>query len=112
MKTNQKLKGQTAIVTGANSGIGKAVAIALAAAGAKVVVNFASDAESADKVVESIKAAGGKAFAHQADVSKEADVQEMFAAALKKFGSIDILVNNAGLQKDAPLIDLSLDDWN
>lgn len=111
MKNPQKLKGQAAIVTGASSGIGKAVAIALAAAGAKVLVNYSTNHEPAQKIVESIKAAGGKAFAYQADVSKEDDVKGMFAAIIKKYGAVDILVNNAGLQKDAALIDMSLEDW-
>ncbi|OOQ62121.1 SDR family oxidoreductase [Mucilaginibacter pedocola] len=112
MKTPQKLKGQAAIVTGADSGIGKAVAIALAAAGAKVLINHIGQHDKADKVVDEITKAGGKAFEFHADVSKEDEVKAMFAAIIKKYGSIDILVNNAGLQEDAALVDMTLEQWN
>lgn len=112
MKTSQTLKGQVALVTGASSGIGKAIAIAMASAGAKVVVNYAGDDEAGREVVEQITAAGGKAFAHKADVSNEEEVKAMFAAVFKQYRTLDILVNNAGLQKDAALVDMSLDDWN
>ncbi|MEO8627340.1 MAG: SDR family oxidoreductase [Betaproteobacteria bacterium] len=105
------LEGQRAIVTGANSGIGEGVAHALAAAGAQVVVNFVAGADRAKAVVEDIKRAGGKAIAIQADVSKEAEVEAMFAQAMEQWGSIDILVNNAGLQRDAPLHEMTLRDW-
>jgi glucose 1-dehydrogenase len=109
---SQKLKGQVALVTGGDSGIGKGVAIALATAGAKVLVNFAHNHEAADQTVKDIKAAGGEAFAHQADVSKEDEVQAMFAKLIDTYGTIDILVNNAGLQKDASFVDMTLDQWN
>ncbi|TFF39611.1 SDR family oxidoreductase [Mucilaginibacter psychrotolerans] len=112
MKTPQKLKNQSAIVTGADSGIGKAVAIALAEAGAKVLINYAHNQDAADEVVNTIKDAGGKAFAYQCDVSKENEVKAMFAAAIKKYGTVDILVNNAGLQKDAKFVDMTLEQWN
>ncbi|TWR31288.1 SDR family oxidoreductase [Mucilaginibacter pallidiroseus] len=108
----QKLKGQSALVTGADSGIGKGVAIALAQAGAKVLINYNSNQESAEEVVAEIKEKGGDAHCFQADVSSEHDVQAMFAKHLELFGSIDILVNNAGLQKDAKFIDMTLVDWN
>jgi glucose 1-dehydrogenase len=106
------LKGQIALVTGANSGIGRAVAIGLAAAGADVVVNFVSHPEAADEVVQTIVRAGGRAIAVQCDVSKEDQVLAMYAAAMKEFGTIDILVSNAGLQRDAALVDMTLEMWN
>jgi len=105
------LKGQRAIVTGANSGIGEGVAKALAAAGAKVVVNWVSGEDRAAKVVADIQAEGGNAMAIRADVSKEADVQAMFRETVAAWGSVDIIVNNAGLQRDAPFHELSLKDW-
>lgn len=106
------LEGQTAIVTGANSGIGRAVAETLAAAGANVVINYVSRPEEADKVMAEIETAGGKAMAFPADVSKEDQVEKMFRAAIAEFGTVDILVNNAGLQKDAPFHEMSVADWD
>ncbi len=106
------LSGQTAIVTGASSGIGRGVADCLAAAGATVVVNYASSPKGAEETVDAITKAGGKAHAIKADVSNEGDVQKMFAETIEKFGTVDILVNNAGLQKDAPFKDMTLDQWN
>jgi glucose 1-dehydrogenase len=111
MKENQKLKNQCALVTGANSGIGLAIAKALAADGAKVVVNYVSRPEDAEKVVKEIEDDGGTAIAIKADVSNETEVQSMFAQMIEKFGTIDILVNNAGIQKDASLQSMSLADW-
>ena len=111
MNQNPKLKGQSALITGANSGIGKAVAIALANDGANVVVNYVTKPEVAQQVVDEIKANGGNAIALPADVSKEDQVQAMFQAMYKEFGTIDILVNNAGLQKDAAFENMSLADW-
>jgi len=106
------LKGQKALVTGANSGIGKAVAIALGEAGADVVVNYVRGEEAANEVVETIKAGGSKAITALADVSKEDQVQAMFKKMYDEFGTIDILVNNAGLQQDAPLETMTLQQWN
>jgi len=105
------LKGQPALVTGANSGIGYAVAKALAAAGAPVVVNYVADPSSAERVVDEIRTAGGKAVAIRADVSREDEVQAMFRKMFDAFGTIHILVNNAGLQRDARFIDMTLHDW-
>ena len=105
------LQGQRALVTGANSGIGKAVAIALAEAGAKVVVNYVSSEQRANKVVETIKKNGGDAIAIHADVSKEEQVQQMFKQMIDAWGSIDILVANAGVQRDADFIDMTLQQW-
>src|SRR3954470_12911838 len=96
----KNLAGQKALVTGANSGIGKAIALALGHAGADVVVNYVSREEEAAKVVDEIRRCGSKAISVRADVSKEAEVQAMFARMHEAFGAIDIVVNNAGLQKD------------
>ena len=106
------LKGQKALVTGANSGIGKAVAIALGEAGADVVVNYVRDNPSPKEIVQVISGHGVCALAIQADISQESQVQAMFAKMLAEFGTVDILVNNAGLQKDAPLEDMTLAQWN
>ena len=106
------LKGQAALVTGASSGIGEAVAVALGAAGADVVFNYISSPESAEAVAEKIRAGGSRAIAIKADVSKEDEVQGMFAQMLAEFGTIDILVNNAGLQKDAPFHEMTIEQWN
>ena len=106
------LKGQKALVTGANSGIGKAVALGLGQAGADVVVNFARSEGQAHEVVEEIRKSGASAYAHQADVSREDQVQAMFQKMFAEFGTIDILVNNAGLQKDAAFTEMTLDEWN
>ena len=106
------LKGQKALVTGANSGIGKAVAIGLGQAGADVVVNYVRGEDQAREVVAEIKKSGSRAFAHPADVSNEDQVRAMFQKMFSEFGTIDILVNNAGLQKDAPFDEMTLADWN
>ena len=97
------LKGKVAIVTGASKGIGAGIAKHMAAAGASVVVNYASSKEGADKVVASITNEGGKAIAIQGDVSNAADVQNLFAGAKKAFGKLDIVVNNAGVYQFEPL---------
>lgn len=103
---------QTAIITGASSGIGKACAVALGMAGANVVANYAGNPAGADEVVDQIMQAGGKAIAYKADVSQKDQVDAMFAETIKTFGTVDILVNNAGLQKDAAFVDMTLDQWN
>lgn len=108
----RKLSGMTALVTGANSGIGEGVAISLGEAGANVVVNYVSKPETAEAVVSKIKSSGSKAIALQADVSNEAQVISMFKQTIKEFGTLDILVNNAGLQKDARFHEMTLDQWN
>jgi glucose 1-dehydrogenase len=106
------LKGQKALVTGANSGIGLAVAVALGQAGADVVVNYVRGDEAAQEVVNTIKKNGTNAMAIMADVSKEDQVQAMFKKMIGEFGTIDILVNNAGLQQDANIDEMTLQQWN
>jgi glucose 1-dehydrogenase len=111
-QTQQWLRGQKALVTGAGSGIGREIALALAQYGAEVVVNYVSGPAGAEATVADILAAGGTAQALRADVSDEAQVEAMFAAMLKSCGTIDILVNNAGLQQDAPFDQMTLAQWN
>jgi glucose 1-dehydrogenase len=111
-KMLQPLMGQTALVTGAASGIGAGVARALGAAGASVVVNYVTNPDAAEAVATDIRAMGTEALALQADVSNEAEVQEMFAKATARLGAIDILVNNAGVQQDAPFTEMTLGQWN
>jgi glucose 1-dehydrogenase len=106
------LAGQKALVTGANSGIGRGVAIALGEAGADVIVNYVAGDEAAEDVVNAIRAAGSDAHAVKADVSSESEVAAMFAEMMKRFGTIDILVNNAGLQRDSAFKDMTLAQWN
>ena len=106
------MAGQKALVTGGSSGIGRAVAIALGGAGADVVVNYRSGEEEAQEVVDAIKDKGSNAVALQADVSKEDQIQAMFARMYEAFGTIDILVANAGLQQDAPFEEMTLQQWN
>ena len=106
------LVGQKALVTGANSGIGRGVAIALGQAGADVVVNYVAGDDAANGVVEEIRRFGVQAIAYKADVSIEEQVTGMFAHAIKEFGTIDILVNNAGLQRDAKFQSMTLTEWN
>jgi glucose 1-dehydrogenase len=106
------LKGQVAIITGASSGLGAGAAKGLAASGAAVVINYHSQPEPAQKLADEIIAAGGQAIAVGADVSDEQDVEKLFAETLKAFGRVDILVANSGLQKDAPIADMTLKDWN
>ncbi len=106
------LKDQAALVTGANSGIGEAIAIGLGEAGANVVVNYVVDPEAAEKIAEKIRAFGSKAIIAQADVSNESEVKTMFQKMFSEFGTIDILVNNAGLQRDAHFHEMTIEQWN
>jgi glucose 1-dehydrogenase len=106
------LAGHSALVTGANSGIGRAVAMGFAQAGANVLVNYISDEDAAHEVVATVRAAGQKACAVKADVSREDEVEAMFRRAVDEFGALDILVNNAGMQRDASFVDMTLADWD
>ncbi|MGF0177087.1 SDR family oxidoreductase [Streptomyces sp. Marseille-Q5077] len=105
------LKGQKALVTGANSGIGKATAVAMGRAGADVVVNYVAGRDEAEKVVEEIKSFGVRAAAYEADVSDEDQVVAMTNRMVEEFGTIDILVANAGLQRDAAFTEMTLAQW-
>lgn len=108
----KKLQGQKALVTGASSGIGKGIAIGLAHAGADVVINYVTGPDAAEAVVEEARRCNSNSYAHRCDVSQEDEVREMFARMIDTFGTIDILVNNAGLQKDAPVDEMTLAQWN
>jgi 3-oxoacyl-[acyl-carrier protein] reductase len=108
----QRLSGKVAVVTGASRGIGRAIAEAFAANGAKVVVNYQNGAANANKVVDGIKAAGGEAIAVQADVSKSADVKRLIEETTKKFGRVDILVNNAGVMVAKGVLETTEADWD
>ena len=112
MTNSSPLKGQKAIVTGANSGIGKAIAMALGRAGADVVVNYRDGEDAAIAVVKDIAQGGSRALAIRADVSREVEVKDLFRSAVEQLGTVDILVNNAGLQRDAPFEDMTLEQWN
>jgi 3-oxoacyl-[acyl-carrier protein] reductase len=109
--TSPSLQGSVALVTGASRGIGRAVAVALAAEGAQVVVNYASSSGAAEDLVAQITAAGGSAVALQADVSKVDQVETLIGTVLEKFGRIDILVNNAGITRDTLLLRMKPEDW-
>jgi glucose 1-dehydrogenase len=109
---NKVLKGQKALVTGASSGIGKAIALALGQAGADVVVNCGRNKEEGNKVAAEIERCGSCAFVFQADVSQEGQVLAMFAAMQENFGAVDIVVNNAGIQKDAPFDQMTVEQWD
>jgi glucose 1-dehydrogenase len=106
------LQGQVSIITGASSGIGAGIAKAMAAEGARVVVNYSSSPDKAEKVLSEIKESGGEGFTIKADVSNEHDVLQMFRETINRYGTVDILVNNAGLQKDAKFHQMTLDEWN
>ena len=112
MPADSLLDQQTALVTGAAHGIGRATALAMARAGARVVVNdLASNQDAAEAVVREIEAAGGAAVTAPGDVGREADVQAVFARAVSTFGTVHILLSNAGIQRDAPLVDMTLAQW-
>ena len=112
-KPNERLHGQTAIVTGGNSGIGKGVAQALAKDGANVIINYVSAPEAAEELAHKISQDSicGEAIAIRADVSKEDQVINMFKQTVNKFGTVDIVVANAGLQRDFPLHEMPLKEW-
>ncbi|HEY9665487.1 MAG TPA: 3-oxoacyl-[acyl-carrier-protein] reductase [Coleofasciculaceae cyanobacterium] len=109
--TSGRLRQRVAIITGASRGIGRAVALALAAEGANIVVNYASSSDAAQQVVTAITDAGGNAIALQADVSKTEQVDALIKETLEKFGRIDVLVNNAGITRDTLLLRMKPEDW-
>ena len=111
MTSSKLLEGQTAVVTGASRGIGKAIAILLAKEGAEVIINYSSSLENANKVVSEINSLGGKAYPLQADISNENSVNELIKAVLEKNKQIDVLVNNAGITKDGLLMRMKTEDW-
>jgi len=108
---SERLKDQVALVTGASRGIGKAIALALAAEGASVVVNYTSSQDAAQALVETIVKAGGKALAIKADVAQPEQVEALVKETLAQLGRIDILVNNAGITRDTLLLRMKLEDW-
>lgn len=110
-QTAQRLTDQVAVVTGASRGIGRAIALALAAEGAKVVVNYARSAEAAEAVVAEIQGMGAEALALQADVSEGEQVSAFFKTVMDKWGRIDVLVNNAGITRDTLLMRMKPEDW-
>jgi glucose 1-dehydrogenase len=112
MSVATNLQGKVAIVTGASSGIGEAIALEFATQGASVVVNYHSEEEEANAVVGRIQQAGGQAIAVQANVAKSADVNSMVEQTVKQFGHLDVLVNNAGVEKSTPFLDKTEEEWN
>ena len=107
-----KLKEKVALVTGASRGLGKTIALQLAADGAQVIVNYLASADKAEEVVAAIQSEGGKALAMKADVSNLEEVEKMVDTVYEQFGRIDILVNNAGVTRDELLISMEREDWD
>jgi glucose 1-dehydrogenase len=105
------LKGQTAIITGASKGLGQGIAIGFAQAGANVLINYYSDKKGAEETAASVKAAGQKALVYYADASKEDQVKGMFDTCIKEFGRVDICIPNSGIQMNAPIQDMTMDQW-
>jgi glucose 1-dehydrogenase len=111
IEVRQPLRDQRALVTGATSGIGRAIAVAMARAGATVVINHRNHPDQVAAIMAKIEQYGGRAIALSADISKEDQVERMFADTVRQLGSLDILVNNAGLQRDAPFEEMTLEQW-
>ncbi len=111
MNSSASLSGQTAIVTGASRGIGRAIAISLSEAGAEVVVNYANSPEKAEEVVQIINSSGGKSYAIQANVADETAVEGLIKTVLERSGHIDILINNAGITRDGLLMRMKTEEW-
>ena len=112
MTASRRFEGKVALVTGASRGIGRAIALRLAAEGADVVVNYRSNVDAAGAVCEEIKAHGTRACVVQADVALAGDVERLVKSALEAFGRIDVLVNNAGITRDTLIMRMSEDDWD
>lgn len=108
----QTMAGHKALVTGASSGLGRASALGMARAGADLVIDYNGSPEAADELAHEIEALGRRAIVVQADVSKEADVEALFAAGVKEFGTLHAVLSNAGIQRDAALLDMTLAQWN
>ncbi|MED2257701.1 3-oxoacyl-ACP reductase family protein [Brevibacillus parabrevis] len=106
------IKGKSAIITGASRGVGRAIALALAEEGAKVIINYNRSADSANEVVELIREQGGECIAIQADLGQKADCDRLMTEATAAFGSVDILINNAGVWPKNWVTDISLEEWN
>ncbi|MEB3165514.1 MAG: 3-oxoacyl-[acyl-carrier-protein] reductase [Cyanobacteriota bacterium] len=111
MTSAAPLADRIALVTGASRGIGRAIALDLAAAGAEVVVNYASSPDAAAEVVAAIEAAGGRAWSHRANVADEAEVEAMVKTVLERSGRIDVLINNAGITRDGLVMRMKTADW-
>ncbi|HYJ48053.1 MAG TPA: SDR family NAD(P)-dependent oxidoreductase, partial [Pyrinomonadaceae bacterium] len=109
--TGRRLEGRRALVTGANSGIGRGIALRLAREGASVAINFVSHPEAADAVVQEVSETGAKGIAVQADVSNEQQVDVMFERVVRELGGLDILVNNAGFETHYDFLEMPVDDW-
>jgi glucose 1-dehydrogenase len=107
-----QLENKVAIVTGASSGIGKAIALTFAGEGAATTVNYRSNAENAEDVVEQIEDAGGKALAVRADVTVQEDVENLVHKTVEEFGRLDVMVNNAGIEDRMPFLETPLEVWN
>ncbi len=108
----KSLENKIALITGAATGIGKAIALRFGREGSHVIINYLNQEEAADEVVQKVKAEGGSATKIMADISREDQVQNMFSFIKNQFGRLDILVNNAGRQKDRKFVDMTLADWN
>ena len=111
MISSDLLSGQTALVTGASRGIGKAIALKLGEAGAEVIVNYSNSPQKAEEVVAAIKSTGGNAYAIQANVSNEEEVNKLIKAIIERNGQIDVLINNAGITRDGLLMRMKTEDW-
>ena len=107
----KRLQGQAAVVTGASSGLGQGIAIEMGREGANVCINYHSDEDGANKTLKAIEEAGGQGFIIQADVSDPDEVAAMFEKTIDTYGTVDILMNNAGIQKDAPFLEMTHEDW-
>jgi 3-oxoacyl-[acyl-carrier protein] reductase len=109
---HMRLSGKTALVTGSSRGVGRAIAVAYARAGAKVMVNYTSNEKAAKEVVEEIQKLGGQAQAFKADVAKKAEAEAIVQATVDAFGGIDILVNNAGFTRPAMMLKMTEEQWD